>query len=212
MNAVEIEMPGTAVTTSDRRSIRDQSFSDLDLQLSRRLDWRFLLANILLGDVAYIGEEKPFLVAALEKFSDRLIIVSQKTPEALPATFDLAVVTSTTGSDFEYASRILKGGGSIYVEMGSTGVKARMAGLNVQRAALFAAGFHDVRTYWQRPSFEACREIVPLDDTPVLDYVLARQQADLAGKIKSMGARFATKTGLLPLIVPSISLIAHKHS
>ena len=67
-----------------------------------------------------------------------------------------------------------------------------MAGLNVQRAALFAAGFHDVRTYWQRPSFEACREIVPLDDTPALDYVLARQQADLAGKIKSMGARFAT--------------------
>ena len=145
MNAVEIEMPGTAVTTSDRRSIRDQSFSDLDLQLSRRLDWRFLLANILLGDVAYIGEEKPFLVAALEKFSDRLIIVSRKTPEALPATFDLAVVTSTTGSDFEYASRILKDGGSIYVEMGSTGVKARMAGLNVQRAALFAAGFHDVQ-------------------------------------------------------------------
>ena len=56
MNAVEIEMPGTAATTSDGRSIRDQSFSDLDLQLSRRLDWRFLLANILLGDVAYIGE------------------------------------------------------------------------------------------------------------------------------------------------------------
>lgn len=212
MNAVETEMPGSVVTTAERRSTSVQSFSDLDLQLSRRLDWRFLLANTFMGNVAYIGKEKPFLVAALEKFSAQLTIVSAKTPEALPATFDLAVVTSTTGSAFEFASRILKIGGSVYVETGSTGVKAKLAGLNDQRATLLAAGFRDLRAYWHRPSFEACREIVPLDDKAALDYVLSRQHADLAGKVKSTAARWAKQAGLFRFIAPSISLIACKPS
>jgi hypothetical protein len=210
MNAVEIEMPVSAITTPEQRSTRVQSFSDLDLQLSRRLDWRFLLGNTRLGNVAYIGREKPFLVAGLEKFSDRLTIISPKMLEAVPATFDLAVVTSTAGSNFEYASRILKHGGSVYVEAGSTGVKAKLAGLRGDRTALLAAGFQDVRAHWQRPNFEACREIVPLNDPMTLDYVLSRQHADLAGKVKATAARFATKAGLLPLILPSISLIACK--
>jgi hypothetical protein len=212
MSAVETEMPVSAVTASPRRPTHVQSFSDLDLQLSRRLDWRFLLADTRLGNIAYIGKEKPFLVAGLEKFSDHLTIVSPKTLEALPATFDLAVVTTTTGSAFECAARILKDGGSIYVETGSTGVKAKLAGLNGHRATLLAAGFRDVGAYWHRPNFESCREIVPLDDTAALDYALSRQHADLAGKVKSTAARFATQAGLFRFIVPSISLIACKHS
>jgi hypothetical protein len=210
MNAVETEMPGSAITKTERRSTRFQSFSDLDLQLSRRLDWRFLLDNTGLGNVAYLGREKPFLVAGLEKFSDRLTIISPKMLEAVPATFDLAVVTSSTGLDFEYASRILKQGGSVYVEPASTGVKAKLAGLRGGRTALLAAGFQDVRAYWHRPNFEACREIVSLNDPMTLDYVLSRPHADLAGKVKATAARFATKAGLLPLILPSISLIACK--
>ena len=212
MNVVETEMPVSAVTMSERRPTRVQSFSDLDLQLSRRLDWRFLLGNIRLGNVAYIGREKPFLVAGLEKFSDHLTIISPKVPEALPATFDLAVVTSATISALESAAGILQVGGSIYVEAGSTGVKAKLAGLRGHRTALLAAGFQDVRAYWHRPSFEACREIVPLDDETTLDYALSRQHADFTRKVKATAARFATKAGLLPFLLPSISLIACKPS
>ena len=212
MNAIETEMPVSAVTTREWRATRIQSFSNLDLQLSRRLDWRFLLGDTLLGNVAYIGKEKPFLVAGLEKFSDRLTTVGSKTSETLPANFDLAVVTSATVAAFVSAAGILKDAGSVYVEIGSAGVKAKLVGLKGYRTALLAAGFQDVRAYWHRPNFEACREIVPLDDATTLDYVLSRQHADFAGKVKTTAARFATKAGLLSFILPSISLIACKPS
>ena len=211
MNAtIQSEIQAPALATPERQS---KSFSDLDLQLSRRLDWRFLLANTQLENVAYIGKQKPSLVAGLEKFSACLTIVSSKTAEALPGTFDLVVVASATPPVFECAARILKNGGWIYVEVGfSARLRAKLQGLNGFRTDLLCAGLRDVRAYWHRPSFETCREIVPLDDRVALDYVLSRQQADFADKLKSRAARFASQTGLLPFVLPSVSLLACKGS
>ena len=215
--SIQSETRASAAAAPGRRSRPVQRFSDLDLQLCRRLDWRFLLRNSGLGNVAYLGEKKTSLAVALERFSDRLTFVSSakfaKTPEVFAGSFDLAVVASATTSDFECAARVLKDGGWLYVEVGAAArFKAKFQGLNGYRTRLLCAGFRDVRAYWHRPSFAACREIVPLDDGLALDYVLSRQHQDFAGQIKSMAARFAMQTGLLPFVLPSVSLLACKYS
>ena len=48
---------------------------DHALQLVRRLDWRFLMPNPILGDVAYIGPMSGTLPSALQQFSELFTIV-----------------------------------------------------------------------------------------------------------------------------------------
>ena len=178
-------------------------YSDLDLQLSRRLDWRFLLPDSHLGKIAYLGEPKNSLVAALERFSESLTVVSDAN---LSGSFDGVVISSPAAPRVEQASRMLSKDGWLYLEAGS----AARWHLPFLRAELRSFGFRDVRAYWHRPSFEACREIVPLENN-ALDYVFSRQHKDIAGSLKAIAAVLAKRTGLLALVTPNVSLIGCKN-
>jgi hypothetical protein len=187
-----------------------QYFSDLDLQLCRRLDWRFLLPNSDLGNVAYLGNEKTSLAAALERFSRELSIFSATAKgTSAESGFDLVVVTAPSASSIDAGARLLKNGGAIYVEVGLS-AKGRTRGPAGWRADLATAGFEQVQPYWHRPNFKACREIVPLDNELLLNYVLTRSQAGLAAQMKSAVGRFVRSAGLLPFAVPCFSLVGQK--
>ena len=207
VEAVELEAPVV-------RSESSRQFSDLDLQLCRRLDWRFLLPNSDLGNVAYLGREKTSLAAALARFSRSLSIVSSgksaRIANVQASKFDLVVVSLPTLSNFSYARELLRDGGYLYAEVGLSA--SRIKGLSAHRTDLVRAGFGKIQTYWHRPNFERCREIVPLENKFALDYVLSRRQADMAGRIKSFAGRLAQSTGLLGFVMPSVSLLACKTS
>ena len=105
--SLQSEVEGVELEAPVVRSESSRQFSDLDLQLCRRLDWRFLLPNSDLGNVAYLGREKTSLAAALARFSRSLSIVSSgksaRIANVQASKFDLVVVSLPTLSNFSYA-------------------------------------------------------------------------------------------------------------
>jgi hypothetical protein len=90
--------------------------SDQELQLVRRIDWRFLLPEPSLRRVAYFGPETGTLPAALKHFSESLTIISPSA-EAVPAQFDLVVLRLREMADLKRAPILLAPGGFLYWEM-----------------------------------------------------------------------------------------------
>jgi len=90
--------------------------SDHDLQLARRIDWRFLLPEPYLRRVAYLGLETGTLPAALKHFSESFTIFSPSA-ETAPANFDLVVLRLRDVPNLTKANRLLVSGGFLYWEM-----------------------------------------------------------------------------------------------
>ncbi len=79
-------------------------------------------------------------------------------------------------------------------------------------AALECLGFGDIQMHWQRPNFEACLEIIPMNDPAALDYAFSRPRSDLASRLKFAAGRFMMQSGLLAHLTPCFSLIARKRA
>lgn len=196
--------------------------SDQDLQLARRIDWRFLFPEPYLRRVAYLGPESGTLPTALKHFSESFHIVSANET----GNFDLVVLCLRDVSDLAKASKLLVSGGFLYWEMKplnwAAALQHRTNGKHVstpkrwQRvpnlfhdhvAALERFGFDDIQMHWQRSNFEACLEIIPLNET-ALDYAFARPRSDLASRVKFAAGKVMMQTGVLTHLVPCFSLIA----
>lgn len=218
--------------------------SDHELQLARRIDWRFLLPEPYLRRVAYFGPETGTLPAALRHFSESFTIIS---PSAGSTTthFDLVVLRLREATDLAKAHALLMRSGLLYWEMkplkwptffrrlissrrpswaaaeatdrSLSAVPHKGAGLqqNVLKlfrddvGALERLGFQNIQMHWQRPNFEACLEIIPMNDL-TLDYTFSRTRSDLASRMKFAAGRMMMKTGLLSCLTPCFSLIARK--
>jgi hypothetical protein len=244
--------------------------SDHELQLARRIDWRFLLPEPYLRRVVYLGPETGALPAALKQFSESLRINAVEKN----GSFDLVVLRLREASSLAKADALLAPGGFLYWEMkpvawaaslqniikrvprllprsisglffGSgaawavdetkeydlvkmphkprfstettKGSRGKGAGLqqNVLNlfhdhvAALERLGFGDIQMHWQRPNFEACLEMIPMNDA-ALDYAFSRPRSDLASRLKFAAGRVMMQTGLLAHLVPCFSLIGRK--
>jgi hypothetical protein len=157
------------------------------LQLSRRVDWRFLLPEPELRRVAIVGSPDPELVRACDVFGE-----SGEPLDVLVAR----------GAPSPHALQRLRRGGWLYAEFEGVGaaVHARRAA-----AALARRGFR-IQVHWHRPSFAACEEIVPLDDRDALRLALARQER--AARAKATIARLLLASRLLPLALPAVSVLA----
>jgi len=234
-------------TASPKRAARR---SDHELQLARRIDWRFLLPEPYLRRVAYFGPENGTLPAALKYFSESF----QNISSAKDADFDLVALRLRGLSELAKAHKLLATGGFLYWEMPPINWSASLRGmkrslrllwaaveadesglatvphkgaglrqnsmqnrwhriLNIFRdhvAALERLGFDDIQIFWQRPSFEACLEIIPLNEA-ALDYAFSRPRSDLASQLKFAAGRVMMQTGLLAHLTPCFSLIARKY-
>ncbi|MGH7600344.1 MAG: hypothetical protein ACREOI_28655, partial [bacterium] len=235
--------PETSVKHAARRS-------DHDLQLARRIDWRFLLPEPYLRRVVYLGPEPGALPAALKHFSESLRINAVEKN----GSFDLVVLRLREASSLAKADALLAPGGFLYWEMkpvewaaslqnvikrlprllprsvsgvlygseaewatadaGKNGLATvpHKKGLRLQQnvldlfrdhvAALERLGFRDIQMHWQRPNFEACLEIIPMNDAAALEYAFSRPRSDWASRLKFAAGRFMMQTGLLAHLTP----------
>ena len=201
------------------------------LQLSRRLDWRFLLPDPVLHHVALLGDDDPQLVQGLRWTSRSLSLLDLgwRFLDGQEPRFDLVVLRSPRLEDAKRAAVLVDTGGCLYWEIERNRrphpwcawsdhlpfrVMARRAPCRPARlrARLQEQGFADVRVYWHRPDFQNAVEIVPLENQTILDYVLDASAGQTRGKMKRWLGRMLRRAGLLQGMVPTVSVIAcRKH-
>jgi hypothetical protein len=201
---------------------------DAALQLVRRIDWRFLLPNPHLSHVAYLGAPGDTLAGALSQFSESLTLIAPidqgKHVQSNLSDFELVVVRSQRVADAARAHTMLMDGGHLYWEIerfggllpfhrsiSGAGWQARwtLHSLPYYLRALERLGFCNIGIYWNRPGFEHCHEIIPLQEQSVLTYVFARKHEGLAASI-ALAAGYLLKTGWLSRLIPCLSIVACK--
>ena len=195
--------------------------TDAHLQLSRRLDWRFLLPEPYLRRVAYWGPEKTMLVQALNTFSASVTFFSPANvaASAAPAAhFDLAVLIAPTPVHLETAAARLVTGGCLYAEMqsawhsvekgGRLSFAKSFVGLESYVTTLRRLGFAEIKAYWHRPSFEQCVQIIPLHDDRAMEFVFSQRAVDLLSQIKFATGKSLLKAHWLLRLFQSVSLVA----
>lgn len=196
----------------------DSAGRDRELQLVRRVDWRFLLPDPRLRHLAYLGPKNGLLLQALQHFSEPFSIISwSDLPDYRPGIhsgFDLAIVHSPRAVDLEGIRSILGYGGYLYWEIDRSAISQRwrMRHFRDYVTSLEKLGFEDVRASWHRPNFDSCLEIIPLDEENALRYVFTRHKQKLTGQIQVAAGKFLAENGLLSRVVSSVSIVARKRS
>jgi len=210
------------------------------LQMSRRIDWRFLLPDPNLYSIGFYGFYDAALITALESSSQSFSIIhdlQQKDDlRTEQQVFDLVVLRSLEWKDVEKVKTLIKKDGLLYWEIdrrkwfslaahdnqGSqqdkfsvfAGWQNRLCLYNTKKhiAILKRLGFTKIDIYWHRPDFERCLEIIPLNNNLALKYVFSRYPNSLFGKIKLAAGIGIRKMGLLAHIIPCLSIVAQKSS
>lgn len=194
----ESTLPATA--TGAQSSRRDR-----DLQIARRLDWRYLLPDPRLGRLALIGRPEGVLLEALELFSEKLTVIPSSAQPAppLPANCDVAVVCSSEPAAVALASSALRIGGYLYWELGAT--RWRRC-----HAALRKHGFEEIKVYWCRPSFEDCLEMIPLSEPSALAFALSRRLGGTRRRLFQAAVRLLAGIAVPAGVVSCRSVVARK--
>ena len=190
--------------------------SDALLQASRRLDWRFLLPDPSLGQVAYVGPARGALLDSLRLFSAVLTMIDRSDTQAeRAAQYDLVVARGPAPDALWRAADLVRPGGFLYVEVANR-LWPRRRGAGGPRyaadyvAALGSHGFDEVAAYWHWPNFESCAEIVPLDDRDALLLAFSRRRSGTVARLKTTAGRWLLRSGLLARVVPCFSVLAHR--
>lgn len=236
--------PSSVVADLDTNSLfsdtaidaRDSASRDELLNAIRRIDWRFLMEDPLLGHVALLGDDDPGLVRALRWFSTSLSLLdlNWSFPAEQAPRFDEVVLRSRRARHVPKAAALVQAGGTLYWEIERGGVLNRGrwllidvlgAGLHAVRNAgrrrpyeplslrplrrrLERAGFENVRWHWHRPDFKNALDIVPLQSGSVLDHVLGKHNGRRQGRIKRRLGSVLNTMGLLHVLVPCLSVLA----
>lgn len=185
---------------------------DALLDASRRVDWRFLLPDPELGQVAYIGETDPELVRSLMLFSDELNTWRSTSGDQQEQSHDVVVVRNASVDDLQAGYDLLRPGGWLYVE-----VEGRRRRLETRAArsargyarALGKLGLVDVDAFVHWPDFASCRAIVPLDDAAAVRYGLTRGLRNRAHLVARLAPVLAV-TRQLALFVPCASVLGQR--
>ena len=206
---------------------------DLLLQVSRRLDWRFLLPDPDLDCVAYIGLEKDPLVEALRLFSRTLTQIEPAEVEFHAVNeFDLVVVKNPSIQSLTLGAKLVKPSGYIYIEGygWSRLIHPRKFGrfcLDLLRhgrssihhwlptgcrALIQKYGFQSVETYWHWPTLDASTRMIRIDHADPFAVAYSFQDHGIQLLVKK-----SLSNGLLPAdwvqyCVPYFSIIARKDS
>src|SRR5262245_31091445 len=100
---------------ADEPHAADSQTTQLDtdalLQASRRVDWRFLLPDPNLRQVAYLGPAHGALLESLRLFSASLAL-----SEAASAQYDVVVAHNPPLDTLRRAAGLIRPGGFLYVE------------------------------------------------------------------------------------------------
>lgn len=139
----------------------------------RRVDWRFLLPDPTLGAVGYLGEADPSLLRALEIHASHVQVVDRRSMASVSGvgSFDRVVLRNPSDAEIRRAPQMLRDDGWLYCEMTSGGFRRARTVIG----ALRTAGCESLKLHWHYPNFVSCREIVPLDDSDAMEFLLRRK-------------------------------------
>jgi hypothetical protein len=182
---------------------------DHALQRVRRLDWRFLLPNPNLGEVAYLGPMSGTLPLALQQFSELFTIVvpsdGPRVDVKMACSYETVVLRSSTVAAVKRVTPLLMSGGYLYWEVERA---SSLGHVQTFVKAVAGLGFDDIQVNWHRPDFESCLEMIPLTDAVALRFAFARRHESVGKRLKFAAGRLLVTTGSLPRIVPCFSIIA----
>ncbi len=196
-----------------------QMHADALLQASRRVDWRFLLPDPTLRQVAYVGPPRETLLKSLRLFSASLTVVDRSAwadPSAPRIQYSVVVVVDPTVATLQHAIKLLRPGGWLYVE--AYGIWSHRGTLRIRQLrsardyvnVLKQLGLQEIEAYWVWPNFESCAELIPLGDQAALLHALARHQSSPRARLMSIVGRWLLRSGLLGQVVPCFSVVAHQ--
>ena len=205
--------PMTAGEPHAADSQTTQLDADALLQVSRRVDWRFLLPDPNLGHVAYLGPAGGALLESLRLFSASLAL-----DEAAGAHYDVVVAHNPPLDALRRAAGLVRPGGFLYVEAYGPLHRRRLRrgpGRWPRFAADYVAaverlGLVEAVAHWHWPSFEACAEIVPLADRDAMLLALGRRRSGAGARLKSTFGRVLLRSGLFARLAPCFSVVARK--
>jgi hypothetical protein len=179
------------------------------LELSRRIDWRFLLPSLRLDNVALLGPADSGLAEALDRFAGSFTRLSDAT-EASDRPYDLVVVVQPSRPSLRHAAGLCGPGSVLYAEVNRRRLPAR-AWLRHPiwyRHVLTQLGFAAVQTYWHWPNFTSCKLISPLFDRGAAALALRRRSDTVSARLQALAGQLALSTGILPRLTPCFSLVA----
>ena len=192
--------------------------SDTALQISRRIDWRFLLPDPNLGQVAHIGPAQATLLESLRLFSESLTVIGMPRESAgTTGQYDVVVASRPSYEALREAADLVRPGGFVYVEAYGQFRPGRLSikGPRLRYPADYVAtleqlGLTEVQPYWHWPDFESCTRIIPLGDPTAFLHVLARHSGNTGAQLKSVLGRWLLWSGLLTLVIRCFSIVAHR--
>lgn len=195
------------------------------LPLSRRVDWRFLLPDPLLGAVIGLDPVAPMLAESLQIFSASLTMLAPE--DAGDARWrecgDLLIIADPSRQTLERALPLLKPGAYIYVE--AQGLLPRLKrwrrpprAQGATRGTLWRPGaygsllqqlgFTEIQAHWHWPNFESCKMMIPLHSPAAAHLALDRGGQSLQARIRTGLGRALVHSGLLAWVVPYFSVLA----
>ena len=176
----------------------------------RRLDWRFLLPDPSIGDVACLAHPGSSLATALRVVCRTVIHLDPRVPAA--ARHPLVVVDRADLDALRAAARAVSPDGWLYAEFlrRPRDLQAWLLHPARCRRELRRLGFDRIVASWHRPDFENSVEITPLHERAAGSFAMSRAPVNAKRRLQLAGGRFLHRTGLLPLVVPCFSLLAHR--
>ena len=200
---------------SEAEILTEKSQRDRQILTIRRLDWRFLLPDPRLENVAYIGAPAADLIAALEAFSSRLTNLADVNSAAkriAEPQFDVLVASRAKQAEIEAAMPLLKPDGFLYweVERSKLDGAAKFRSVFSYRKYLKKLKFDDIQIYWHRPNFVACKEIIPLENPAALNFAFTKGHVGLKGRAKEFAGKWLKTSGFLSFSTPCFSFIGKK--
>ena len=193
----------TAVNTSEPflnssvGSDGSEGASDTALQISRRIDWRFLLPDPNLGQVAHIGPAQATLLESLRLFSESLTVIGMPRESAgTTGQYDVVVASRPSYEALREAADLVRPGGFVYVEAYGQFRPGRLSikGPRLRYPADYVAtleqlGLTEVQPYWHWPDFDS---------------------GNTGAQLKSVLGRWLLWSGLLTLVIRCFSIVAHR--
>lgn len=195
------------------------------LPVSRRVDWRFLLPDPVLGNVFCLEPVTPSLAESLQKFSDSLTTLAPQEAgdERWRECADLLVACDPSRQALSRATELLKPGAYIYIE--AQGLLPRLkrrrrpartnavGSGSLWRPAAYThflgdPGFSQIEGHWHWPNFERCKMMIPLRTPAAAHLAFARGGQSVQARLKTGLGRAVVSAGLLAWVVPYFSVIA----
>lgn len=200
--------------------------SDVLLQASRRVDWRFLLPDPNLGRVGCVEPVSGSLVDSLRLFSASLRTIGDSESQDGPGgQFDVVVASDPSRARLQRAVGLVMSDGYLYIEVHGLSLFGR-SGRGSRRdspanntrlrlpgycaAHIEKLGFAEVTAHWHWPDFESCTKIVPLDNRAALGYTFSMSGRGTKARLRANLGRWLMRSGLLTWSVPCFSIVARR--